>query len=82
MTFPTYGTVLDWPQFRCMFGDAKRLHVYGMHPKLNTTQQPIPRRWAALLPLEVQEVGVIPLPFILDTTAPLGVYLVTRALGS
>ena len=77
---PAYLTVMDWSEFRRKFGASPRMFVYGPHPQFDDEQQPIPRKFAAVLALDVRDLGVVPIPFILDTGAPLGLYLGTKAL--
>ena len=43
-----------------------------------TTKKRIPKRLAAVLPLEVEKLGVIPIPLILHPGAPGGLYLGTK----
>ena len=73
-------SVSDWSYFRQEFGDGKRLYAYDARPHHNTAEQPIPRRYAAVLALESRDIGVMPIPFLLDTGAPLGLYLGTKAV--
>lgn len=74
-----YLRVVDKEYFRNKYGEAKRIFIYGSIPIEDpTTKKYIPKRLAAVLPLEVEKLGVIPIPFILYPGAPGGLYLGTK----
>lgn len=77
---PDYLRVMDQEHFRKKFGVVKRIFIYDTIPKLDKNKRRIPRRYAAVLPLEVKELGVIPIPFIMDTGAPGALYLGSKPL--
>ena len=54
--------------------------MYDASPKLDHRKRPIPRRCAAVLPLEVRDLGIIPIPVVLDSGAPGTLYLGSKPL--
>lgn len=78
---PDYLRLVEPEYFRNKYGEAKRIFIYDASPKLDAqTKLRIPRRHAAVLPLEVRNFGVIPIPFILDAGAPGSLYLGSKPL--
>ena len=76
-----YLRVVDKEHFNKKYGEVKRIFVYDSVPVLDpASKKRIPKRLVAVLPLEVEKLGVIPVPFILDPGAPGGLYLGTKAV--
>ena len=74
-----YLRVVHNEYFKKKFGDAKRIFIYDSIPIVDPeTKSHIPKRLAAVLPLEVENLGTIPIPFILYPGAPGGLYLGTK----
>ena len=70
--------VVDKEYFKNKYGEAKRIYIYGSGPIVDPiTKKRIPKRLAAVLPLQVEKLGIIPIPFFLDYGAPGGLYLGT-----
>ena len=64
-----YLRVVDKEHFRNKYGEVKRIFIYDSVPIQDpATKKRIPKRLAAVLPLEVEKLGIIPIPFILDPT--------------
>ena len=56
--------VVDKKYFKNKYGEAKRIYIYGNGPIVDPiTQKRIPKRLAAVLPLQVEKLGTIPIPF-------------------
>ena len=73
-----YLRVVDKEHFKNKYGEVKRIFIYDSVPIVDpTTKKRIPKRLAAVLPLEVEKLGVIPIPFILH---PGGLYLGTKPI--
>lgn len=76
-----YLKVVDKEYFRKKYGDAKRIFVYAPIPTIDPmTKQRIPRRFAAVVGLDVRNLGVIPIPVILNSGAPGSLYLGSKPL--
>ena len=76
-----YFRVVTKEYFIEKYGDAESIFIYESAPPSAATQQiRIPKRLAAVLPLDVKNLGTIPIPFIVDSGAPGGVYLGTRGV--
>ena len=78
-----YLRVVDKEHFKKKYGDAKRIFIYDSVPIVDPAtnyKERVPKRLAAVLPLEVEKLGVIPIPFILDSGAPGGLYLGTKPI--
>ena len=71
--------VVDKEYFKNKYGEAKRIYIYGGSGPIvdPITKKRIPKRLAAVLPLQVEKLGTIPIPFMLVPGAPGGLYLGT-----
>ena len=55
--------------FREKYGNMKKIVVYDPAPRIDILGEPIARRLAVVLPLKLQ-LGILPIPLIVDTGAP------------
>ena len=76
-----YLKVVDKEYFRKKYGDAKRIFIYAPVPTIDPmSKQRIPKRFAAVVGLEVRKLGVIPIPVILYPGAPGSLFLGSKPL--
>ena len=76
-----YFKVVDREYFRKKYGNAKRIYIYSPIPEIDPkTEERIPKKYAAVVPLTVRNLGVIPVPVILDCGAPGSLYLGSKPL--
>lgn len=76
-----YFKVVDREYFRKKYGNAKRIYIYSPIPRIDPkTKQRMPKRYAAVVPLTVRNLGVIPVPVMLDSGAPGSLYLGSKPL--
>ena len=74
-----YLRVVNKEYFKNKYSEAKRIFIYGSIPTVDpNTKKHIPKLLAAVLPLDVEGLGTIPIPFILNTGALGGLYLGTK----
>lgn len=76
-----YLKVVEKEYFRNKYGDAKRIFIYAPVPTIDPmSKQRMPKRFAAVVGLEVRKLGVIPIPVILNPGAPRCLYLGSKPL--
>ena len=69
-----YLTVVSKKWFEDKYGSGKISTIYS------PSMPDMPKRWTAVLPLELEDGAVIPLPMIIDTGAPGMLYLGSKPL--
>ena len=76
-----YLKVVEKEYFRKKYGDAKRIFMYAPVPTIDPmSKQCMPKRYAAVVGLEVRKVGVVPIPLIMNSGAPGYLYLGSKPL--